>query len=93
MMQERMLYSRYKKHYADCEVVRGSYDEEDRTIVVLVPEGRMKPSGTRGERYKYFTNIRLLDPRDGKEYTGSAKAICWENAKRQWEKAGYIVLD
>lgn len=88
----RMPYRRYKQHYSDCPNM-GDYDKVNKTITVLVPEGRMKPSGTRGQTYKYFDNIRILDPRTGKEYKTTAKAISWDNAKRQWEREGYIVID
>ena len=54
MVQERMFYGRYKKHFSDCEVVSGSYDNETKTIIVLIPDGRMKKSGTRGQSYRYF---------------------------------------
>lgn len=49
-----MPYGNYKKHYADCETIEGSYDDEFRTIKVIVRAGRMKPSGTRGEHYKGY---------------------------------------
>jgi len=48
MIQERMFYGTYKKHYADCETLPGSYDKITKSIIVLIPDGRMKKSGTRG---------------------------------------------
>lgn len=80
MERVRILYSRYKKHYSDCEKVSGSYDENTKTIEILIPEGRMKPSGTRGERYSYF---RIKVVYEGKEYEIPAKAISYENALKQ----------
>lgn len=91
MTQERMLYSRYKQRYADCETLH-DYDPITKTITVLIPDGRMKPSGTRGRTYKYF-EFRIVDPRSGQEYTATAKAVDWPHAKRQWEREGYIVID
>lgn len=51
---ERMLYRRYKTSYADCETVAGSYDKATKTIEVMLPEGRKKKSGVRGQSYKYM---------------------------------------
>lgn len=42
MKNERMLYRRYKTSYADCQTVPGTYDKATKTIVVIIPEGRMK---------------------------------------------------
>ena len=53
-----MPYKAYKTHYADCEIVEGSYNDEWRTIKVIVRAGRMKPSGVRGEHFfGYDENI------------------------------------
>lgn len=51
MEEIRMPYRKYKGSYADCETVRGSYDAGAKTVLVLIPEGRMKPSGVRGKRF------------------------------------------
>lgn len=55
-----MAYSQYKKHYSDCTTVKGSYDEHTKTIKVVIPEGRMKKSGVRGNHFSayhlYFKN-------------------------------------
>ena len=48
MTEERMLYRRYKTAYADCQTVPGTYDKATKTIVVIIPEGRMRKSGVRG---------------------------------------------
>ena len=42
---KRMRYSQYKEHYADCRTVPGTYDKINRSIEVVIPDGRMKPSG------------------------------------------------
>ena len=49
-----MFYRSYKQHYADCETISGSYDEDFGTIKVIIRAGRMKPSGTRGKHYKGY---------------------------------------
>ena len=51
----RMKYSQYKKHYADCSTVYGSYDNMTKSIEVVVPEGRMKASGVRGRRFSGYS--------------------------------------
>ena len=79
MTTETMLYRRYKQHYADCETVAGSYDKEHKTIKVIIPEGRMKPSGTRGQSYHYieFTGIETAT---GRKVRCTIKATCRANA-------------
>ena len=46
-----MPYRQYKEHYADCELLAGSWNEEERTVGVIVREGRLKNSGVRGRRF------------------------------------------
>lgn len=76
----RMPYRGYKLHYADCATVRGSYDAVTKSIEVEIPEGRQKPSGTRGRTFRYyrFTGRRA----DGSLATTTIKATCVENARR-----------
>lgn len=50
-----MPYKQYKEHYSDCETVACSFDDEDRTIDVIIRAGRLKPNGTRFRHYKRFT--------------------------------------
>lgn len=47
MEEVKMQYRDYKRHYANCETVRGSYDAGSKTIVALVPASMMQPQ--RGE--------------------------------------------
>ena len=54
MEKIRMHYGRYKKHYPDCQTVAGSYDKYSRTIEVIIPEGRMKKNGVRGQQFYSF---------------------------------------
>lgn len=58
-----MSYRQYKAHYSDCETVIGSYNDHtdshgnrhgDPTIKVIIREGRLKNSGTRGKHYSGF---------------------------------------
>lgn len=43
MEEIKMAYRDYKRHYANCETVRGSYDVSSKTVVVLVPASMMQP--------------------------------------------------
>lgn len=70
----RMPYKKYKEHYSDCETVLGSYDKENRSVQVIVRNGRLKNSGVRGEHYRYF----WLRNAEGLEV--AFKAIKEENA-------------
>ncbi len=79
---ERMTYRRFKQHYADCDTIPGSYNSESKSIEVVIPEGRMKPSGTRGASYRYmtFTGTEIAT---GRHVECTIKAICMENAIRR----------
>ena len=47
-------YKRYKDHYADCEVIKGSYRRTPlgtSYVDIIVREGRLVPSGVRGKRF------------------------------------------
>lgn len=71
-------YSAYKEHYADCTTLINSYNESTRTVVVIVPEGRMKASGVRGRKfasYLFYTN--------DKQYCRCKYAVSSENALKQ----------
>ena len=70
-----MPYRQYKNNYADCETVAGSYDIEERTIDVIIREGRLKNSGVRGQFYYYWV---FKD--DAKELVRTIKAVSFENA-------------
>ena len=82
MTEERMLYRRYKTAYADCQTVPGTYDKATKTIVVIIPEGRMRKSGVRGQRYNYY-RFNGVDQTTGKSVEVKIKAICGENAIKQ----------
>lgn len=43
MEEKRMAYRDYKRHYPNCETVRGSYDAISKTVVVLVPVEMLRP--------------------------------------------------
>ena len=81
---ERMLYRRYKKHFSDCKTVPGSYNELDKTVAVILPEGRVKPSGVRGQRFSgyqlYFRDIT------GERRYCTYRATCLSNAEKQHKK-------
>ena len=82
MTEYKMKYSQYKKHYADCKTVPGTYDSTTKTIIVLVPEGRMKKSGTRGQRYNYY-RFSGINKETGKKVEITVKAMTGENAIKQ----------
>ena len=75
-----MFYRTYKQHYADCETVEGSYDDDFRTIKVIVREGRMKPSGVRGEHLKGYELVN----EEGERTT--YRAVNEENALKRAHK-------
>lgn len=50
----KMPYRQYKEHYADCETLSGSYDDEFGTIKVIIRAGRLKNSGVRGQHFYTF---------------------------------------
>ena len=79
MTVETMLYRRYKQHFADCETVAGSYDKNAKNIDVLLPDGRLKPSGVRGQTYHYmeFTGVEIAT---GRHVRCTIKATCRANA-------------
>lgn len=79
MTNERMLYKRYKTSFSDCETVVGSYDPETKTIIVLLPAGRMKPSGTRGRTYRYM-EFNGVENATGRKVRCTIKAVSRENA-------------
>ena len=85
MTTETMLYRRYKQHFSDCETVAGSYDKERKTIKVLLPDGRLKPSGVRGQSFKYmeFTGVEIAT---GRVVRCTIKATCRQNAIRRLPK-------
>lgn len=77
----RMPYRQYKKSYSDCKTVAGSYNKGNKSIEVIIPDGRMKPSGTRGQSYKYI----WFDGVDagGKPVRVCIKAVSTKNAVKR----------
>lgn len=84
MKQVRMRYSAYKSHYSDCNTVPGTYDEGSKTIEVLIPEGREKPSGVRGQKFHRY-KLWFID-RYGKLRYCKYKAVSLDNALKQYAK-------
>lgn len=87
--RRRMLYRAYKQNYADCTTVPDTYDSATKTIEVIVPPGRMKPSGTRGQRFCFFADVKAKDENGKIVSIGGIKALTWENACKQVRKMGY----
>lgn len=92
-----MPYRQYKEHYSDCETIPGSFDskEDSRgnrhgqpTIDVIIREGRLKASGTRGKHYSTWI---FEETATGKQL--SFYAISEETATRQLVKAGFDPSD
>lgn len=77
-----MRYKQYKEHYADCETLNGSYDKEDRTVDVIVRNGRLKASGVRG---KHFMSYQFTNDITNKKVT--YLAVCEGNAHKRVKKA------
>lgn len=78
-----MPYRQYKEHYSDCETVAGSYECDrhgNKTIKVIIREGRLKNSGVRGKRFYMFK----VEAEDGTCFY--AKAVSPENAMKQMHK-------
>lgn len=79
----RMPYKQYKEHYSDCETVAGSYECDrhgNKTIKVIIREGRLKNSGVRGKHFTSFS-FRLED-----NTIVYYKAMCYENAEKRIKK-------
>ena len=79
MTVETMTYRRYKQHFSNCDTVVGSYDKERKTIEVFLPDGRLKPSGVRGQSFHWmeFTGVENAT---GREVRCTIKATCRANA-------------
>lgn len=85
MTTETMKYNRYKKHYSDCDTVRGSYDKETKTIAVIIPEGRMKKSGVRGQHFHGY-ELYCIDNKNNRKVYITYSAVSLENAQKQHKK-------
>lgn len=83
-MEIKMKYARYKRFYADCDVLN-DYDKNSKTITVIVPEERMKKSGVRGQHYIYY-RFKGIENATGREVAVPIKAVCLENAQKQLKK-------
>lgn len=76
-MIKRMSYHQYRTDYYDCETIKGSYDADDKTVEVIVPESKMNFRGKQWER-------------DGNHYylIGTKVCVRWWNSG---EKANFMV--
>lgn len=84
-----MPYRQYKEHYADCETVAGSFNRHlnaygepvsETTIEVIIREGRLVPSGVRGQHFKTY-HFAV----EGKGLA-AYKAVSRENAENRLHK-------
>lgn len=80
-----MKYSQYKKSYSDCKTIPGTYNRWSKTIDVEVPDGRMKPSGVRGQSYKYL-RFNGMDLKTGHPVSVCIKAVSLQNALKRLPK-------
>lgn len=81
MQEIKMKYRDYKKHYADCDNL-GDYYKFDKTITVLVPDGRMKESGVRGKSFHYY-EFNGVENGTNRPVRITIKAVSVENAKNR----------
>lgn len=82
-VEKKMLYKDYKNNFANCEVKRGSYNEEEKTIIVYVPVAT-------GNEYDYE------EPQKIKAYKGFKKDLSCEEIsgkKIQYEKGKTYHVD
>lgn len=75
-----MPYRQFKEHYSDCETVCGSFDQDNRTIKVIIRDGRLKNNGVRG---KHFSGYKFMS-NDGKYVC--YRAVSEETARKQLAK-------
>ena len=86
-----MAYRQYKNSYADCKTVNGSYDGTSKTVEVIIPDGRMKPSGVRGQR---FRTIWLFVGEDKDHlFKQGFRAVDYSHALKQAKRSYKFVLD
>lgn len=83
-MEIRMTYRQFKTSYADCETKPGTYDKNTKSIVVIIPDGRMKPSGVRGRHFIGY-QLWLINEKGEYKYC-TYRATCIENAEKQHRK-------
>lgn len=77
-----MSYRKYKSHYADCQTIPGSYDKATRTIDVVIPEGRLRPSGVRGQHFHGY-QFDLINNKGERSHV-CYRAVCQENAEKRF---------
>ena len=82
MTVKTMFYGTYKKHYADCKTIKGSYNAEFKSIDVVIPDGRMKASGVRGKRFRTYTFY--FKYANGENGENVYKAVSYENAEKRY---------
>ena len=78
----RLPYREYKKKYNDCEIVKGSYNVEEKTIEVYIPNERIKPSGMRDQKINWYGFWFSVD---GEVFSTYYKAVNESNAARRFK--------
>ena len=89
-----MPYRQYKNHYSDCATVKNSYNEHEHTIGVIIPDGRMKKNGVRGQ---HFTGYEFSYTENNVRFISTYRAIDEEHAiahlKREHKTADNIKIE
>ena len=89
----RMPYKQYKEHYSDCETLYGSFEKRDyepATIVVIIRENRLVPSGVRGMHFHGYEFNFIVD---GKKYRQVYRAVSEDNAYKRLMKENPTATD
>lgn len=89
----KMSYKQYKEHYSDCETVIDSYECDDygyKTIKVIIREGRLVNSGTRG---RHYMGVQII-VNEGEElavYRAISPETAMKRAKKEYPNASLKV--
>lgn len=80
-----MPYRQYKQHYSDCETIIDSYEDRGghKVISVIIRDGRMKPSGVRGQK---FSGYEITFKINGEDSRCTFWAVSQKNAFKQLAK-------
>ena len=82
-----MKYSEYKENYADCKTKSGSYDKEEKTIVVYIPKQDEKEEDSR-EVFGKALNAALEELKEENE-NAKPEEVTPVMIARELDKMGY----
>ena len=83
----RMSYREYKENYADCKTKSGSYDKEEKTIVVYIPKQEEKKEDSR-EVFGKALNAALEELK-GENENAKPEEVTPVMIARELDKMGY----